>query len=340
MFRPSSDQDSVCEVSIVVPVFNESESIPRLVREIDDAMTPTGKSWELVFVDDGSTDDSFARLQLVAAENPRVRAVSLRRNFGQTAAMQAGIDYSCGRLIVTLDGDLQNDPRDIPDMLQLIERGADLVLGWRRNRQDPWFSRRLPSWLANRLISWTTGVNVRDLGCTLKAMRADLARELELLGEMHRFIPVLCHQVGARVEEMETRHRPRQFGRSKYGLRRTSRVLLDLLTANFLLRYSASPMKYFGKQGLLVAGCSVFSILAALTMKLWRGTDLTGNPMLMLGAVGTILSCQLFGLGLLGEVNSRIYYSAGSKQNFHVRELVNFGPAEKGTLPLSLRRAS
>lgn len=328
-----------CEVSVVVPVFNEIENVPLLVGEITRAMDGTGRTWELLCVDDGSRDGTVEALRAAAATDRRIRMVCLRRNFGQTAAMQAGIDHARGQTIVTIDGDLQNDPADIGPMLERIDAGADLVLGWRRNRQDALLHRKIPSRIANRLIAWTTGVPVRDLGCTLKAMRADLAAELELYGEMHRFIPILAHRVGARVEEMETHHRPRRFGQTKYGLGRITRVMLDLVTVNFLLRYFASPMKFYGKLALMVGAVSGAAFCGAVAMKIAGGVDLTGNPLLMLGVLGTILSVQFLGLGLLGEVNARTYFAASGKRNFHVRELVNFPPDQPATVRFRRRSA-
>ncbi len=318
------------DVSIVVPIYNELENVPILLGEITAVMQAGPYSWELICVDDGSTDGTAEALAQAANSQPEVKLVRLRRNFGQTAAMQAGIQHASGNVVVTMDGDLQNDPRDIPAMLEKIDQGADLVLGWRRQRQDRLFSRKIPSRIANWLISRTTGVAVHDLGCTLKAIRADLARNLELYGEMHRFIPVLAHRLGARTVEMETHHRPRQFGTTKYGIGRTTRVVLDLLTVQFLLKYFDSPMKLFGKMGLIVGALSWLCFSAAGIMKVLGGVDLTGNPLLILSVLGTILSVQFFGLGFLGEVNARIYFAANGKQNYQVRELVNFGPGSSG----------
>lgn len=327
-YRQFPVDDPAIELSLIVPLFNEVESVPILVEEVRRAMETLGRSWELVCVDDGSRDGTVEKLKSLAEHQPELRVVSLRRNFGQSAAMQAGIDHARGAIIVTLDGDLQNDPADIGAMLEKIDAGADLVLGWRKNRQDALLHRKLPSRIANWLIARTTGVPVRDLGCTLKAMRSELARELELYGEMHRFIPVLAHRIGARIVEMETHHRARKFGQTKYGLGRTTRVLLDLITVHFLLHNFASPMKHFGKMGLMVGAGSCLAFSATLAMKLISGVDISGNPLWMLGTLGAILSVQFFGLGLLGEVNARIYYSTSGRRNFHVRELVNFGQAQ------------
>jgi len=328
------------DVSIVVPIYNEQENVSLLIDEIRTAMERDTRSWELLFVDDGSMDGTTELLKAAAREDERIRVVCFRRNFGQTAAMQAGIQHAAGSVIVTMDGDLQNDPADIGAMLDRIDQGADLVLGWRKKRQDALLNRKIPSRIANWLISQATGVRVHDLGCTLKAMRSELGRSLELYGEMHRFIPVLAHRVGARVVEMETNHRPRQFGTTKYGIGRTTRVILDLITVHFLLRYFDSPMKLFGKLGLLVGFVSVASFFTAIAMKLMIGMDLTGNPLLILGVLGTILSAQFFGLGLLGEVNARIYFSGNDRRNYQVRELVNFAAPTEDDKPSQVRRAA
>lgn len=321
------------DVSIVVPVYNEQDNVCPLVAEIESTMTATTYDWELIVVDDGSRDATAARLKQLATANRRVKVVVLRRNFGQTAAMHAGIQLATGRAIVTLDGDLQNDPQDIPRLLCQLEQGYDLVHGWRRERQDRWLSRRLPSRIANWLIRKVTGVPIHDLGCTLKAVRRELAQQLELYGEMHRFIAILAHQLGARMAEMETHHRPRRFGTTKYGLGRTTRVLLDLMTVKYMLKYFDSPMKLFGQIGIWVGLLAITSFAAVGAMKLWAGMNMTGNPLLLLGVLATILSAQFFSLGLLGEVNARIYFAHSERQNYQVRELINFETAEESAQP-------
>lgn len=317
-------QTTTGTVSIVVPVYNEQDNVALLIEEIERSLVDFTSAWELILVDDGSTDETVIRLQRLAEQRPFVKLVLLRRNFGQTAAMHAGIQHAAGDVIVTIDGDLQNDPADIPRMVAKIEEGYDLVHGWRKHRQDRFINRKLPSKIANWLISRVTGFPINDLGCTLKALRRDLAQQLELYGEMHRFIPILAHQIGARSCELVTNHRARKFGTTKYGIGRTTRVVLDLMTIRFLQKYFDSPMKFFGKLGMLVALVAIVSAGFAVGMKLLSGTDLTGNPLTLLTILATILSAQFFSLGLLGEVNARIYFANGRRQNYQVRDLVNF----------------
>lgn len=311
-------------VSIVVPVYNEQDNVRPLVDEISQVMNNTPYDWELIVVDDGSRDETVARLKAIARDHRQLRLVLLRRNFGQTAAMHAGIQAASGDVTVTIDGDLQNDPRDIPMMLEKIREGYDLVHGWRKNRQDTFINRRLPSVIANWLISRTTGFPIHDLGCTLKAIRTEIAQQLELYGEMHRFIPILAFRLGARCIEVETHHRPRQFGVTKYGIGRTGRVVLDLMTVKYMLKYFDSPMKLFGSFGMLVGLIGFLAAILAIGMKLFAGFDLTGNPVSMLSILSVILSVQFFSIGLIGEVNARIYFRDHQHRNYQIRELVNF----------------
>lgn len=311
-------------VSVVVPIYNEQQNIDLLYEELIAAMESQSRPFDLILVDDGSRDGTTDFLQQLALRDRRVKLVLFRRNYGQTAAMFAGIQNAPGDYIVTIDGDLQNDPRDIPMMLDKLEEGFDLVHGWRKDRQDHMVSRKIPSKIANWLISRATRFPIRDLGCTLKAIRREIAVELELHGEMHRFIPVLAHQLGARCVEVITNHRARQFGQTKYGIGRTTRVVLDLLTVKFMLDYFASPMKLFGRLGLCVGAGGVIALLATFVMKFLWGTDMTGNPLLLMGVIAGILSVQFFSLGLIGEVCSRIYYSASGRQPYQIRQRVNF----------------
>jgi len=312
-------------ISVVIPICNELENIPLLYQQLVAVLPSLARPWEIVFVDDGSTDGSSQRLHDLAARDSRVKVIRFRRNYGQTAAMQAGIQHSAGDVIVTLDGDLQNDPLDIPTLVHKLDEGYDLAHGWRKQRQDMLFTRKIPSRIANWLISRVTGFPIHDLGCTLKAIRREIAVELELYGEMHRFIPILAHQRGARCVEVVTRHHPRRFGLTKYGLSRTVRVILDLITVKYMLDYFASPMKLFGRFGLACLAVAFISGAGTLAMKLAAGTDMTGNPLMLLAVLGTIAAIQFFSLGLLGEVNARIYYGSAARQNYAIRELINCG---------------
>ncbi len=315
------------DVSVVIPIYNERENIPLLYDQVSRALSELGRSYEILLVDDGSRDGSFEQLVQLARRDPRVKLVRFRRNFGQTAAMQAGIELAAGETIVTMDGDLQNDPHDIGMMLEKIDEGYDLVHGWRKDRQDPWLNRRLPSQLANRLISRVTGFPIHDLGCTLKAIRREIACELELYGEMHRFIPILAHARGARCAEVVTRHHARRHGLTKYGISRTLRVVLDLMTVKYILSYFPSPMKLFGFIGFGFSLLSVLAMCGTVAMK-WLGQiDMTGNPLLLLTVFAMMTSIQFFSLGLLGEVSARIYYGSQHKQHYAIRELVNFDAA-------------
>ena len=326
------------DLSIVVPVYNERENVRAVHAAVTSALADYGRSYELLFIDDGSRDGTLAELEQLAAGDDRVKIVQFRRNFGQTAALDAGLHLAAGEIIVTLDGDLQNDPQDIPALIARLEEGYDLVQGWRKNRQDRFLSRTLPSRIANWLISRVTGFPVHDLGCTLKAMRREIAQDLNLYGEMHRFIPILAHWRGARCTELVTRHHPRKFGESKYGLSRTTRVLLDLVTVKFLIEYSVSPMRLFGNMGLGCGALAVASGLATLGMKLFQQVDMTGNPLLLLTVLCLLGGSQLFVLGMLGEFCGRIYYEAQDKQPYAIRRLVNFDPPATG--PVRLHRAA
>ncbi|RMF44665.1 MAG: glycosyltransferase [Planctomycetota bacterium] len=322
MLFPTSIRGPAMRVSIIVPMFNEVESALLVVQEIVAVMDGLPGPSELILVDDGSTDGTARLLDQLAANDSRLVVVHFRRNFGQTAALQAGLEIASGEAIVLLDGDGQNDPRDIPRLLDRLAEGYDLVHGWRRQRQDKWLTRKLPSRVANWLISRVTRFPIHDLGCTLKVMRREIAEELELYGEMHRFIPILAHWRGARCVEMETHHRERRFGESKYGLSRTVRVLLDLLTVKYMLDHFSSPMRWFGGAGLgfVLAGTSM--LMVSLMMKAGYGVDMTDNPLLLIGAFMCLISIQLFSIGLLGEVNTRMYYQRDGKRPFAIRRVV------------------
>lgn len=313
-------------VSVVVPIYNEVETLPLLHRAITDVMQPLGRPYELILVNDGSKDGSTKLLEEIAQADPCVKVIEFRRNYGQTAAMQAGIQAAGNDVVVLLDGDLQNDPTDIPMMLAKLDEGYDLVHGWRKKRQDAFINRKLPSKIANWIISKVTGFPVHDLGCSLKAIRTEIAQELQLYGEMHRFIPILAHWRGAKCVEVVTNHHARQFGTSKYGISRTTRVILDLMTVKYLIHYSASPMKLFGMIGLLCAAVSGVSGVATLFMKFAEGHDMTGNPLLLLTALSAMLSAQFLFMGMLGELCARIFFEVRGMPNYAIRNTWNFEP--------------
>lgn len=309
--------------SIIVPIFNEVENIPHLVEQITDVMDGLHGESELLIVDDGSRDGSAELLDRLAAEDGRLMVVHFRKNYGQTAAMQAGLEHARGEVLVTLDGDLQNEPADIPRMIEKLNEGYDLVHGWRRDRQDTLVTRKIPSRIANWIISKVTRFPIHDLGCTLKAMRREIAEELELYGEMHRFIPILAHWRGARCIEMVTTHHPRRYGTTKYGLSRTLRVVLDLVTVKYMLDYYSSPMKLFGRIGCFLFATGMAMLAGTVGMKWFADFDMTGNPLLVLGALSCIVSVQLFSVGLLGEANTRLYYRRNERRPFAIRNIVS-----------------
>jgi glycosyltransferase involved in cell wall biosynthesis len=322
-------------VSVVVPIYNEVETLPLLHRAITDVMQPLGRPYELILVNDGSRDGSTQALEALAQADPNVKVIDFRRNYGQTAAMQAGIQAASNDVVVLLDGDLQNDPTDIPMMLAKLEEGYDLVHGWRKKRQDAFINRKLPSKIANWIISKVTGFPVHDLGCSLKAIRTEIAQELQLYGEMHRFIPILAHWRGARCVEVVTNHHARQFGTSKYGISRTTRVILDLLTVKYMIHYSASPMKLFGMIGLLCGAVSGLSGAATLILKFTEGQDMTDNPLLLLTALSAMLGVQFLFMGMLGELCARIFFEVRGMPNYAIRNTWNF---ESHSVPIEKTR--
>lgn len=310
---------ALLDLSVVVPVFNEEESLPHLVAELHSALGPTGLSYELVLVDDGSSDQSYAVLERMAKVDSGLHVVRFRRNFGQTAAMQAGLDVSRGARVVTIDADLQNDPADIPAMLAKLDEGYDMVAGWRKDRQDAFVNRKLPSMIANRIISLATRVKLHDYGCTLKAMTHDVAKELRLYGEMHRFIPAVASWVGVRILEMPVNHRSRQFGKSKYGIGRTLRVVLDLMTVRFMQSYLVRPMQVFGLAGLASFGAGVLICAWLVLEKLMFAARLSDRPLLLMGALLIMVGVQLLSLGLVADVVSRTYHESQGKRPYYVR---------------------
>jgi len=313
------------ELSIVIPVYNEEESIEPLIREIDGVLAPLKIPFEIVAVDDGSKDSTFAVLRRLHCYESRLKVVRLKRNFGQTAALAAGLAFAQGEIIVLMDGDGQNDPADIPALLAKLQEGNDLVAGWRFNRRDPFLNRRLPSMIANRLISWATNVKLHDYGCTLKAMRRDIAKGLKLYGEMHRFIPAIAYERGAQIAELKVNHRPRLHGTSKYSITRTLRVVLDLLTVKFLSSYSTRPAHVFGPIG-LISGLTGFGLALYLTVqKLHYNLDIGNRPLLLLSILLIFIGFQFITMGLLGEMLARTYHESQDRPVYVVGEVLQSG---------------
>jgi len=321
------------EISVVVPIYNETDCIPMLTERLHTVLSGLGRSYEVLLIDDGSTDDSWSKLLAAAQMYPHIKLIRFRRNFGQTAAINAGFRHAQGKIIVTLDADLQNQPEDIPSLITKIEEGYDVVSGWRQKRKDPFFSRRLPSILANALISKITGVRLHDYGCTLKAYRREVIQDLHLYGEMHRFIPALASWVGGTIAEVVVTHHPRRFGTSKYGISRTLRVLLDLITVKFLLRYSTHPIQIFGKIGMLfgIPGVLMLTVtlLGHLSFRLF-GTEfaavLIKRPFWVITPFMLILFCmQFISMGLLAEIQIRTYHESQNKPPYVIREIVESG---------------
>lgn len=313
------------ELSIVIPIFNEEENIEPLIREIKDALAPEGKTYEIVAVDDGSKDGTFGLLRRLCDKERRLKVVRLKRNFGQTAALAAGLAHAHGDVVVLMDGDGQNDPADIPALLRAIDEGNDLVAGWRYQRRDPFFRRRLPSMIANLLISWTTQVKLHDYGCTLKAMRKDLAKSLRLYGEMHRFIPAIAYERGAQITELKVNHRPRLRGESKYGITRTLRVILDLLTVKFLSSYSTRPAHVFGPIGVLSGLVGVGFGLYLTVQKFVFNVEIGGRPLLLLAILLMFIGIQFITMGLLGEMLARTYHESQDRPIYVVGEVLQGG---------------
>lgn len=309
------------KVSLVAPVYNEEDNLEPLYDKITAALDPLSIAWELLLVDDGSTDSSLARMLELSRRDARVRIIELRRNFGQTAAMAAGFDLARGQYLVTLDADLQNDPGDIPRLLVEADKGYDIVSGWRKDRQDDFLSRTLPSTIANRLISWATGVHLHDYGCTLKVYRRDALGGLNLYGEMHRFLPALVALQGAKIVELPVAHHPRLHGVSKYGIGRTFKVILDLATVKFLGTYSTKPIYLFGGVGLLLLTAGFLAAGAMVYMKLVHGISMILTPLPSLSALLLILGVQALMLGLLAELVIRTYHESQDKKIYSIRSI-------------------
>ena len=310
------------DLSVVIPIYNEEPNLEALHRELTDVLGASGRSYELILVDDGSADRSFEILRQIQARDSHVRVIQFRRNFGQTAAFAAGFAAAAGRLIVTSDGDMQNDPRDIPAMVERVEReDLDIVCGWRKDRKDAWINRRLPSVIANKIISWSTGVKLNDYGCSLKVFRAEVVKPLRLYGEMHRFLPALASEIGVRIGEQPVNHRARVHGKSKYGISRTVRVILDLITVKFLLSYSTRPLQMFGLIGGVMGGLglSILGFLGfmRLTQEYFPLTDRL--PLVMFSILMCFTGVQLVTVGLLAEMQARTYHESQGKPVYVIR---------------------
>lgn len=311
------------DLSLIIPAYNEERNLPLLYDSIKCALEPLQKKWEVIFVDDGSTDQSLYVLRSLVEKDPEhARALVFRRNFGQTAAITAGIDHAKGKTIILLDADMQNDPADIPILLAKLDDGYDLVSGWRKDRKDG-LIRKVPSIFANGIISWVTGVHLHDYGCSLKAYRRDVLEGFRLYGEMHRFIPVFAHAVGARITEVPVRHHHRQFGHANYGLERTLKVILDLFTVKFLLNYSHKPMRLFGGAGMILITISAGVLLYLFIRRVFFLVSVLGSPFFQLSIMLMILGFQSILMGLIAELLARTYHESQAKPIYTVREMIN-----------------
>ena len=311
------------DLSLIIPVYNEAQNLPILYDSIQETLKANKNIWEVIFVDDGSMDDSFDVLKSLVEKDPEhVRVVAFRRNFGQTAAITAGIDHAQGEIIVLMDADLQNDPADIPTLLAKLDEGYDLVSGWRKDRKDNRLTRTIPSNLANWLISWVTGVYLHDYGCTLKAYRREALEGFRLYGEMHRFIPVFVHSVGARITEIPVQHHERKFGKANYGLDRTLKIILDLFTVKFLLNYSHKPMRLFGGAGMLLISGGGILLLYLFIRRALEAIPVLGSPLFQLGTMLLILGVQAILMGLIAELLARTYHESQSKPTYTIRTVL------------------
>src|ERR1041385_6239736 len=329
--RASLPTDSP-DISIFLPVFNEEPNLLPLHTKLSEALKTLDRSAEIVYVDDGSTDGSLKILRELARTDPRVRVVALRRNYGQTAAMAAGIDAARGKVLIPMDADLQNDPADIERLLDTLDKGYDVVSGWRKNRKDKLVTRKIPSMIANRLISWIGGVPLHDYGCSLKAYRRESLQDVRLYGEMHRFIPIYASWAGARVTEIPVEHHPRTMGKSKYGLSRTVKVVFDLITIKFMASYQTKPLYLFGWAGLLTFAVSLLSTLLAFSMKFFswpHHADFIQTPLPVMAMVTLVLGAQLFLMGLIAEMCVRTYHESQGKPIYTVKVRLNFQDDEE-----------
>ena len=319
-----SESNIAPELSLFLPVLNEEPNLRPMHRKISEALNSLGKTAEVIYVDDGSTDASLQILREIAAEDSRVRVISFRRNYGQTAAMSAGIDAASGEILIPMDADLQNDPADIARLLEKLNEGYDVVSGWRKNRQDKLFTRKIPSWIANSVISKIGGVDLHDYGCSLKAYRRDVIQDVRLYGEMHRFIPIYAAWAGARVGEIPVEHHARTMGKSKYGLSRTVKVVLDLMTIKFMASYQTKPIYVFGTFGFIAFGLSFLAGVWAVFLKIFEGVSFILTPLPVITVVMLAISVQFFLMGLLAEMSVRTYHESQAKPIYAVREKIGF----------------
>jgi glycosyltransferase involved in cell wall biosynthesis len=317
-------KENAMDISVIVPVCNEENNLPLLFRAVADTLNLLDKDWEIIFVDDGSTDGSLASLKNLAKKERRhVRIVVFRRNFGQTAAIAAGIEHASGDIIILMDADLQNDPADIPAMMAKLNEGFDVVSGWRKDRQDPFLTRSIPSRVANGLISWMTGVHLHDYGCTLKIYRREALSGFRLYGEMHRFIPVYAHAAGAKIAEVVVSHHPRKYGKSNYGIGRTFKVLLDLLTVKFLLGFSANPIYIFGGVGIGLIITSTLTLIFLAIRRIIFSFSVLASPFFQISIMFFVLGFQSILMGLIAELLMRTYYETLGKSTYTIREVIN-----------------
>lgn len=310
-------------LSVVIPLLNEEDNIPELYTELKKVLVALPHDHEILFIDDGSTDRSLQLLCELEEKDDKVVVVSFRRNFGQTAAMSAGFDHAHGDVIITMDADLQNDPHDIPKLIDMLNQGYDVVTGWRYQRKDSFLSRRLPSMIANKIISWITGVNLHDYGCTLKAFRAEVTENIRLYGEMHRFIPAIASGMGISFTEIKVNHRPRRFGESKYGISRTIRVVLDLMTVKFMLSYATRPLHIFGIIGFVASTLGFLLVMIMTVQRQFYGVPLADRPLLLLAVLLIFMGVQFITIGLLAELVVRTYHESQRKPIYHIRKIIS-----------------
>ena len=310
-------------ISVVIPAYNEEENIPMLYEKLKKVLDNLGEDYEIIFVDDGSTDRTYEVLKEIAQKDKKVKVIRFRRNFGQTAAMYAGFEHAKGDIIITMDADLQNDPEDIPRLLEKMKEGYDIVSGWRKDRKDPFLSRKLPSMIANWIISKVTGVHLHDYGCTLKAYKADIAKQYRLYGDMHRFLPALAKRFGAKITEIPVKHHPRLYGKSKYGIGRTIRVILDIFLVKFLNEYITRPLYVFGGIGLILFSVGFLIELYLTVLKLFFGQDIGHRPLLILGVLLILSGIQLISTGIIAELIVRTYYESKGEKPYIIQEKIN-----------------